>query len=102
MADAGALLGDDPGTAQIGRFVVMRAGERRVALALEAVLCVRALPAEALQELPPPLRHTTEEVVTAIGTLDAELLAVLGSSYLVPPALWEELDARSDSKKVCA
>jgi len=102
VVDAGALLGDDRATAQTTRFVVMRVGERRVALAVEAVLGVRALVAETLMTLPPLVRNAAEEVVTALGTLDAELLAVLGSSYLVPAALWEELDARSDSMKAPA
>lgn len=73
------------------RFVVLRAGERRVALAVAAVLGVRPLAPETLQALPPLLRHAGEHVVAAIGTLDRGLLTVLAGSYLVPPSLWEAL-----------
>jgi len=73
------------------RFVVMRVGERRVALAVEAVLGVRPLARETLGALPPLLRNASEQVISALGTLDAQLLTVLGGSYLLPPALWEAL-----------
>jgi purine-binding chemotaxis protein CheW len=108
VVDAAALLGHGPaggvahereeqwdanavGASAPTRFVVLRAGERRVALAVAAVLGVRPLARETLQALPPLLRHADEQVVAAIGTLDAGLLTVLAGSYLVPPSLWTAL-----------
>jgi purine-binding chemotaxis protein CheW len=90
VVDAGALLGEH-GEGQPTRFVVMRVQERRVALAVEAVLGVKRLAGETLQALPPLLRHAADDVVAAIGTLDAQLLTVLGGGYLLPPAVWEQL-----------
>lgn len=75
------------------RFVVMRVGERRVALAVEAVLGVRPLRGETLRALPPLLHQVSEPVVSAIATLDARLLTVLAGGYLMPPSLWERLEA---------
>jgi len=73
------------------RFVVVRAGDRRVALAVQGVLGVRPLARETLRALPPLLANAGAQVVTALGTLDAQLLTVLSGGYLVPPALWEAL-----------
>jgi purine-binding chemotaxis protein CheW len=91
VIDAGALLGESA-AARPTRFVVVRIGARHVALAVEGVLGVRSLDATALLELPPLLRHASNEIVSALGTLDAELLVVLGDAYLIPPSLWEQLD----------
>lgn len=76
VVDVGVLLGepDAPGAA---RFIALRIGERGVALAVEAVLGIRALPDASLQQLPPLLRDTGSDVLSALGTLDAELLTVL-------------------------
>jgi purine-binding chemotaxis protein CheW len=93
VLDLDALLGGD-GEAAAARFVVVRASaDRRAALAVGAVLGVRDLPAEALEEMPPLLRQATADAVDAIGTLDAALLVVLGSARLVPESVWEGLAA---------
>lgn len=105
VVDTAALLGEkrrEPlidqasgdNAAAHARFVVMRVGERRVALAVEAVLGVRPLAGDMLQALPPLLRHASETIVAALGTHDAQLLTVLaGGGYLLPPAAWEALAA---------
>jgi purine-binding chemotaxis protein CheW len=74
------------------RFVVVRAGERRVALAVEAVIGVRRIPAGSLEGLPPLLASGNSNV-DAVGTLDAKLFLVLGSARLVPEATWRALEA---------
>jgi purine-binding chemotaxis protein CheW len=74
------------------RFVTLRAGSRVVALVVDALLGVRALPGGSLRELPPLLREAGAGAVSALGSLDAELLLVLGSARLVPPAVWSEID----------
>jgi purine-binding chemotaxis protein CheW len=92
VVDAGALLGarDHP---QPARFVTVRAGERCVALAVDGVLGVRDLPISSLQDLPPLLRDAGAEVITAVGTLDAELMVVLRAAHLVPESVWATLDS---------
>ncbi len=84
VLDVAHLLNGKTGVA--GRFVTIAVGDRRVALAVEAVLGVRPVPAAALQALPPLLRRV--EVVSAIATLDAELLVVLEAARLMPDDLW--------------
>jgi purine-binding chemotaxis protein CheW len=79
VGDAGV---SDPNGA--ARFVTVRTGDRTVALAVDAVVGVRNLPASALGELPPLLRDVRPDAVAAIGTLDAELLVVLCTAHLVP------------------
>jgi purine-binding chemotaxis protein CheW len=60
-----------------GRFVTTRVGERCVALAVDAVLGTREVPAGALEGLPPLLGEAHSDLVAAIGALDGELLLVL-------------------------
>ena len=73
--------------AQPQRFVTLRVGDRSVALAVDAVVGIRTIPAEASQDLPPLLREADGDAVARIGTLDAELLVVLQDSRLLPDAL---------------
>ena len=82
VIDVARLLG--AATAFPTRFVTMKVGDRRVALAVDAVLGVRGLPIESLQELPPLLGGVAAEIVAVIGRLDAELLLVLRGAQLVP------------------
>lgn len=94
VVDAAALLdANREGTERITRFVTIRLGERRVALAVAAVLGVRPLGSQTLQALPPLLGNASEQIVAALGTLDAQLLTVLRAGYLLPPSLWEALAA---------
>ena len=72
------------------RFVTIAIGGRRAALAVDSVLGVRPIPLGSLQALPPLLQNA--DAVSAIGTLDAELLLVLSGARLVPDDLWAELD----------
>jgi purine-binding chemotaxis protein CheW len=93
VVDAGALLGTADG-AQPTRFVSMRAGPRRVVLAVEEVLGVRDLPAAALQDLPPLLGAAGAGVISAIGALDAAFLLVVEAARIVPEATWGSLGTR--------
>ncbi len=82
VVDAGRLLGEDQ--TRPGRFVTLRAGDRIVALAVDAVLGVTAIPTDSLRDLPPLLRDAGAETIDAIGTLDAQLLFILHTARLVP------------------
>ena len=91
VVDVGALVSaSEP--ANPTRFVTLRVGDRRVALALESVLGIRALP-DAMSGLPPLLTDASAEAVSAVSALDAELLLVLEAARLVPDSLWLGLDA---------
>jgi purine-binding chemotaxis protein CheW len=86
VVDAAALLGAADGCPR--RFVIVRAGIRRVALAVDEVVGVRALPWEQLDRLPSLLRDAAADVVARIGTLDDELLLVMESTRLIPDGAW--------------
>lgn len=76
VVDLGALLGERE-QPDWTRFVTLRIGERSIALAVEAVVGIRELDAESLEQLPPLLRGASSEVLAALGTLDAEFLTLL-------------------------
>jgi purine-binding chemotaxis protein CheW len=76
----------DPVSMPARRFVTLRVGERTVALALDAVLEVRLLPPELLNDTPSLLGSGTESV-SALGALDTQLLLVLEAGRLIPESL---------------
>lgn len=89
VIDAGALLG--AGDCPIARFVTISLGERCAALAVGPVIGVATLDAGLLPELPPLLRSADRAMLTALGTLDGDLLMVLDHTHLVPESLWSVL-----------
>jgi purine-binding chemotaxis protein CheW len=96
VIDLGRLLGGEDATATTaGRFVTLHigveAGDRRVALVVDAVEGVRDLAGEPTGALAPLLREAAAEVVAEVGRLDGDLLFVLRSARLVPEALWSGL-----------
>ena len=94
VLDVASLLGE--ADASPGRFVTLTVGLRHVALAVDSVLGVRAIPPGSLRRLPPLLHEAGSEVVASIGLLDAELLLVLQSSRLLAEDAWEVLDGSRD------
>ncbi len=92
VLDLGLLLGAGP--AQATRFITLRVGARTVALAVDAVVGVRHLSADALATLPPMLGGAGDEVIANLGTLDAELLVVLRAGHLLPEAAWSALEVQ--------
>lgn len=88
VVDLAALLGG--GRRTPGRFVTVKAGERRVALAVERVAGVHMLPA-ADGVIPPLLREARADVVAGVSTLDAELLVVIRAARIVPDEVWHAL-----------
>jgi purine-binding chemotaxis protein CheW len=93
IVDAARLLGATT-LSPPQRVVTLKVGERRVGLAVESVTGVRALPAASLDEIPPLLRKAGDEVVSAISTLDAQLLLVLQGARIVPDSVWESIDSQ--------
>lgn len=94
VVNTAALLGS-PESAP-GRFVTVRVDEaRHVAFAVEAVVGVRRLAPESFSALPPLLAGAGAELVSAIGTLDSELLVVLNRARVVPDEVWSALAQES-------
>jgi purine-binding chemotaxis protein CheW len=80
IVDAARLLGLDESIAPT-RWIALRAGARRIALAVGAVEGVRALDDDrAAAPVPPLLSRARADVIDAISSLDAALLVVLRAS----------------------
>jgi purine-binding chemotaxis protein CheW len=77
-----ALFGGDTGACT--RFVVVRAGARQAALAVEEVAGIRKFDRAALEAMPPLLRDAAQGAVENIGALDSELFFVLNTAGMVP------------------
>jgi purine-binding chemotaxis protein CheW len=92
VIDAGRLLGVIS-TPSAARFVLLKLGERRAALAVDAVLDVRSMPPGTLADIPPLLRDTESDHLSAIGALDKELLIVLEAARLIPESVWHAMSA---------
>jgi len=95
VVDAGQLMGTE--ATRPGRWVTVKAGDRRVALAVDNILSITRLPSGSLRDLPPLFRAANSEAVSKISALDTELLLVLRSARLVPEELWTQLAAEGSS-----
>jgi chemotaxis signal transduction protein len=63
------------------RLVTVRTGNRTIAFAAEEVLGVQAIPAQALEQLPPLFRNV--ESIAAIAALDEELVFFLHTARVI-------------------
>jgi purine-binding chemotaxis protein CheW len=86
VVDLAAVVEGIPGS-NISRFIVVKAGEKRVALAVEQVVQVADERLFARHALPALLGAATAGLA-AIAEFEAELLLVLEASRLVPEAVW--------------
>jgi purine-binding chemotaxis protein CheW len=91
VIDAAQLLlaggrSTQPGEAK--RLVLLRVGDRRVALAVDEVLGVRDLGAARWEALPALLHDAANASVLEVGRLDDELLLVLKAARLVEDDVW--------------
>ncbi len=91
VLDLAGLLGVNATPEPVRRHVVLRTGERRIALAVSEVLGVQALDPETVRALPPLLRDRDHAAVAALAERDEELLAVLDQARLLPDAILREL-----------
>lgn len=94
VIDARKLLGVEGGPAT--RLVVLETGERRIALAVDAVLDVQEIDAATLERLPPLLASARRESVSALATRDAELMVVLDAARALPEEQWRALTEPAD------
>ena len=81
------LLGGGPGVAR--RLVFIRAGSRRVALAVDAVIGVRDLQSLCVESAP-SLMGDAGEALEGIARLDRELLLVLRSAKILSSHTWQQ------------
>jgi purine-binding chemotaxis protein CheW len=93
VVDAASAIGQAEPSSNGRRFVALKTGDRRVALAVDEVVGVRQINHSCLADVPPLLAGASEHVVSAIGMLDLELLMVLRSGKLVPEATWAAIEA---------
>ena len=93
VVDLKALLENGENSAAYGRFVIMKVGERRVAIGVDGVVGLRNLDSAQMAELSPMLRDVAADLIEAIGTRDAQLLVVLRAARIVPDAVWTTLTA---------
>jgi purine-binding chemotaxis protein CheW len=93
VVDAARLLGEEDASASSERWITLTVGSRRVALAVEGVLGVRRLAADARHALPPLLRDVSRDVVSELGMLDESLLLVLQDGHLLSDDAWASLAA---------
>ena len=70
------------------RWILLRVGERRVALAVEGILGIQTLEAAALREMPPLLSRAHPELIQGLGALDRGLLLVLEPAHILPRERW--------------
>jgi purine-binding chemotaxis protein CheW len=97
VVDLGALLGTDE-PPDPTRFVTLAVDGRSVALAVEGVVGIRELSAEAFDDLPPLFRDASAEVISAVGVLDASLLVVLRATRILPDSTWNAVLAVQGSQ----
>lgn len=66
------------------RLLIVRAGDRRVGLAVDEIEGIRFLDGEQVLGLP-PLLHRESASVESLAVADGELLVVLAAGRLLPP-----------------
>jgi purine-binding chemotaxis protein CheW len=96
VVDLAELLG--AAGAPATRFVVVRAAERLVALAVEDVVGIVPREAATGGTLAPLLAELREGAVDRLGTLDRELLVVLDAARLMPAEVWSSLARARDER----
>jgi len=76
----------------VERFVIVRIGQKQIALSVSTVLGIRDLePAMMIQELPSLLKGASKDVVEEIGTLDEQVLLILREGWELPAEVWQAL-----------
>ena len=91
VLDLARLLGETTGGPG-SRFVIVRDGDRFLALALQQVIGLRAMEAGAWQTLPSLLEGAAPHV-TALGVLPEGLVSLLRTGRLCPSEVWSRVPA---------
>jgi purine-binding chemotaxis protein CheW len=90
VVDAAVLLGGVPSAPS--RYVLLDAGGRQVALAVDMVVGIEDAADPVVDPLPPLFDESRLESIAAVSTLRDELLIVLRSARLVPEHVWTALE----------
>jgi purine-binding chemotaxis protein CheW len=90
VVDVGLLVGSRATDFQ--RLISVRTDGRTIALAVERIHGISGFDARQFDRLPPLLRDAGADVISAIGTLDAELLLLLRVARIVPDDVLARLD----------
>jgi purine-binding chemotaxis protein CheW len=91
VVDLGLILGGVRTRPQ--RLVTIRLAARTVALAVDEVIGVMPIEADAVEPLPPLVEGVASEIIAAIGALDSEFLLFLRLSRIIPEDVLARLDA---------
>ena len=75
-----------------GRFVVVRSGERRIALAVDSVQGKREIDPAALESLPTLLGTAPSEIGESVGLLDQRLLTCLRAGRVLFDEAWQAIE----------
>jgi len=75
------------------RLIAVRVATRTIALAVDEVIGISGIAADALGQLPPLLRDAATDTIAAIGALDSELIVFLRAARLVPEEVLAQFDA---------
>jgi purine-binding chemotaxis protein CheW len=92
VVDLGILLGSEPSKIRETRLVTLRVGRRIVGQAVNSVIGVRDFDRAALAEVPPLLQQAHPQVLTAVGSLDHELLIVLDGTRILTEKIMGRLE----------
>ena len=90
VIDLGPLLG--AAGIEPARFLVVRAGARRLALAVDAVEGLRELEQDRFAALPVLLRAAQATAIDGLADLDDDLMWLLGCARLIDEPVWRALD----------
>jgi purine-binding chemotaxis protein CheW len=91
VVDLGRLLGWSP-QAPARRFVMLKSGERRLALAVESVAGLCDVDADAFEEAPSLLAEAPREHIEVLAALDRRLLVLLRAQKILPRGVWEAFE----------
>ena len=93
VIDARLLLGEPSSSRPTGRWISLRLGKRRAALAVDDVLGTRTLDDATLEAMPPLLRSAAPGVAETVAALDDELILVMRAGRVVPEAAWDAVES---------
>ena len=74
------------------RFVALKVGERRVALAVTGVVGIWKLDPQSFLDAPPLVGRVSGESIEALGALDGRLLALLSAGRILTGEVWQALE----------
>jgi len=89
VIDSGALFGEPP--VMRNRLVMVRVGNRAIALTVDAIVGVRAVSAQSWAALPP--LSGASDSINAITMLDQELVFLMQGARVIPEDVLDSIEA---------